>query len=148
MGDSGAAPETAFSITINKTPHYDISCGRMVSYLSNRVPDTCRIYAKVHWNWSDSWCPPPLRHFMLVFPLFWQLPVAQYLYYTFFSLFCSFLPRVPIMIYLTVYGSILGLGGMQIFIPVPYRGIMYYRQCTQGALFHFIYFFYAQNTFR
>ena len=48
LEDSGAAPEIAFSITINKTPNYGISCGRMVSHSSNKVPDTCRIYAKMH----------------------------------------------------------------------------------------------------
>jgi hypothetical protein len=46
MGDSGAAPEAPFSTTINKTPNYWISHGRMVSHPSNRVPDTCRIYSK------------------------------------------------------------------------------------------------------
>jgi hypothetical protein len=36
MGDSGAAPETAISTTINKTPNYGIYRGRIVSYPSNR----------------------------------------------------------------------------------------------------------------
>ena len=77
MGYSGAAPETAFSNTINKTLNYGISCGRMVSHLSNRVPDTCRIYVKEHWSCSCScWPNNQLRHFMLVFPLFWQLPAG------------------------------------------------------------------------
>ncbi|CDQ95809.1 unnamed protein product [Oncorhynchus mykiss] len=40
MGDSGAAPETEISTTINKTPNNDISCGRIVSHPSNKVPDT------------------------------------------------------------------------------------------------------------
>jgi hypothetical protein len=43
MGDSGVAPEIAFSTTINKTPNDEIYLGKMVSYPSNRVPDTCRI---------------------------------------------------------------------------------------------------------
>jgi hypothetical protein len=48
MGDSGAVPETPFSTTINKTPNYGISHGRMTLYPSNRVPDTYVIYYKVH----------------------------------------------------------------------------------------------------
>jgi hypothetical protein len=40
-------PETAFSTTINKTPNYAVSHGRMKSHPSNKVPGTCRIYAKV-----------------------------------------------------------------------------------------------------
>ena len=53
---------------------------RMVSHPSNRVPDTCRIYSKEHWSCSGgsggSWEPNTLLiHFMLMFPLFWQLPV-------------------------------------------------------------------------
>jgi hypothetical protein len=47
-GDSGEEPETAFSTTINKTPNYGISHGRVVSQAFNRVPDTCKIYAQVH----------------------------------------------------------------------------------------------------
>jgi hypothetical protein len=39
---------------------HQIYCGRMVSYPSKRVPDTCRIYVKVHWSWSDSWWPNAL----------------------------------------------------------------------------------------
>jgi hypothetical protein len=54
MGDSGAAPETVFSTTINKTPNYGISCWRMVFHTSNSVPDTCRFYAIVHWSSSGS----------------------------------------------------------------------------------------------
>jgi hypothetical protein len=42
MGDSGAKPETVFSTTINKTPIDGMSCGRIVSHPSNRVPDTCK----------------------------------------------------------------------------------------------------------
>ena len=34
MGDSGAVPETVFSTTINKTPKYGISHGRMLSHPS------------------------------------------------------------------------------------------------------------------
>jgi hypothetical protein len=48
MGDSGVASETAFS-TINKTPNDGIYCGK------NGVFQTL---------------------FILVFPLFWQLPVC------------------------------------------------------------------------
>uniref|UniRef100_A0A4W5MXW5 Phosphoinositide phospholipase C n=1 Tax=Hucho hucho TaxID=62062 RepID=A0A4W5MXW5_9TELE len=67
-----------FSTTINKTPNNLISRGRMGLHSSNRVPDTWRICAKVHWSCSGSWCPNTLlRHFMLVFPLFWQLPVYK-----------------------------------------------------------------------
>jgi hypothetical protein len=67
-----------FSTTINKTLNYGISCGRMVSHPSNRVADTCRIYANLHWSCSGgSWWPNTLlRYFMLVFPLFWHLPVV------------------------------------------------------------------------
>jgi hypothetical protein len=94
MGDSGAVPETTFSTTINKTPNDGISPGRMVSHPSNRVPDTCRIYAYMHLHLhlhlshladaliqSDlqiyteaALANALLRHIMLVFPLFWQLP--------------------------------------------------------------------------
>ena len=49
-GNSVALPETAFSTTINKTPNDGISRGRMVSHPSNKVSDTCRIYAKVLWS--------------------------------------------------------------------------------------------------
>jgi hypothetical protein len=67
LGDSGAVPETAF---FNKTPNDGISHGRMVLHPSNRVLDTA------HWSCSGSWRPSTLlRHFMLIFPLFWQLPV-------------------------------------------------------------------------
>ena len=55
MGDSGVAPETAFSTTINKPPNHGMSRGRMVSHPTNRVPDTCRIYAKVHWSTWRRW---------------------------------------------------------------------------------------------
>jgi hypothetical protein len=48
LGNYGDAPKTTFSTTINKTPNDGISCGRMVLHPSNRVPDTCRIYAKEH----------------------------------------------------------------------------------------------------
>jgi hypothetical protein len=76
MGDSGVVPETVFSTTINNTPNYGISRGRTVSLLSNRIADPCRIYAKMHWSCSGLFWPNAiLRHFMLVFPLFWQLPV-------------------------------------------------------------------------
>ena len=52
MGDSRAAPETVLSATIRtQTPNDGISHGRMVSHPSNRVPDTCRIYANAHWSW-------------------------------------------------------------------------------------------------
>ena len=79
MGDSGAVPETVFSTTINKTPNYGISHGRMVSHPSNRDPDTCRIYAKVDWSFSGSLCWPNalLRHAMLVFPSLWMLQCLQ-----------------------------------------------------------------------
>ena len=76
MGDFGVAPETAFFTIINKTPNYGIYHGRMKLHPSNRVPDTCRIYAKVYWNCSGlRWPNALLRHFMLVFPLFWQFPL-------------------------------------------------------------------------
>jgi hypothetical protein len=48
LWETGAASEEPFSTTINKTPNDGISCGRIVSHPSNRVPDTCRIYAKLH----------------------------------------------------------------------------------------------------
>jgi hypothetical protein len=44
MGDSGVAPETAFSI--NKSPIIEFIVEKL-SHPSNRVPDTCRIYTKV-----------------------------------------------------------------------------------------------------
>jgi hypothetical protein len=48
----------------------------MVPDPSNRVSDTCRIYAEEHWMSSGSWWPNALLlHFMLVLPLFWHLPV-------------------------------------------------------------------------
>jgi hypothetical protein len=54
-----------FSTTNNKTQNDDISCGRMVSHPSNRVPDTCRIYAMVHWSCSCPWWPNTLwRHYV------------------------------------------------------------------------------------
>jgi hypothetical protein len=54
------ANEKAVSTTINKTLNYGIVCGIMVSQPSNRVPDTCRIYSKVHWSCpGGSWCPTP-----------------------------------------------------------------------------------------
>jgi hypothetical protein len=66
-----------FSTTINKTQNDGISCGRIVLQPSDRVPDTCRIYAKVHGSCSVSWWPnTQLRHFVLVFPLFWQMPTC------------------------------------------------------------------------
>ena len=53
----------------------------MVSHPSSRVPDTCRIYAKVHWSCSGSWGSNTLlRHFMLVIPLVWQFHVNIYIY--------------------------------------------------------------------
>ena len=40
------------------------------------LQQSSRIYAKVHWSCSGSWWPNALlRHFMLVFPLLWWLPV-------------------------------------------------------------------------
>jgi hypothetical protein len=48
MGDSGGVPKREFSTTINKTPNDGISHGRLMSHPSNKVPDTCRIYAKAH----------------------------------------------------------------------------------------------------
>jgi hypothetical protein len=47
MGGSGVAAETMVSTTI-KTPNDGISQARMVLHPSSRVPDICRIYAKVH----------------------------------------------------------------------------------------------------
>ena len=47
-GSSGAAPETVFYTTINKTPNDGISRGRMLSHSSNIPPDICTIYANVH----------------------------------------------------------------------------------------------------
>ena len=66
MGDSEAAPETEFSTTINKTPNDGIYCGRIASHSSNRVLDTCRIYAKVYWSCSGgSWWPNALlKHYV------------------------------------------------------------------------------------
>uniref|UniRef100_A0A674F4F6 non-specific serine/threonine protein kinase n=1 Tax=Salmo trutta TaxID=8032 RepID=A0A674F4F6_SALTR len=43
---SSSVPEATFSI--NKTPNYGISRGGVVSHPTNRVLDTCRIYAKEH----------------------------------------------------------------------------------------------------
>ncbi|XP_070990825.1 interleukin-31 receptor subunit alpha-like [Oncorhynchus clarkii lewisi] len=43
-----------FSTTINKTPNYGISHGRIVSHLSNRVPETNGIYAKPPVQSKDS----------------------------------------------------------------------------------------------
>ena len=40
--DSGAAPETAFYTTINKTQNYGISCGRMKLHSSDRGKYTCQ----------------------------------------------------------------------------------------------------------
>ena len=82
-GHSGAAPETSFPTTINRTQSYGIYYGRMGSHPSNWVPDTCRIYAKALWSCSGgSWWPNALlRPFMLVFPLFWQFPVCLHLIY-------------------------------------------------------------------
>jgi hypothetical protein len=65
MGDSGASPKTAFSITINKTPNDGISHGRMVSQTSNRVPGTCRIYGKVHG--ICSWLPYLKKSYVSVY---------------------------------------------------------------------------------
>ena len=42
MGDSGGAPETMFSTTINKTPNDGMSRGRIVLHPSNRVPEDLR----------------------------------------------------------------------------------------------------------
>ena len=82
MGDSGAAPETVFSTTINQTPNYGILHVRMVLHPSNRVPDNCSIYAMVHWSCSGLWWPNALlRHFMLVFPLFCQIPCMLHCMY-------------------------------------------------------------------
>ena len=52
--------ETVFSTTINKTPHYGISRGRMVLHPSDRVPETCRIYIKIHLSFSGSCWPNAL----------------------------------------------------------------------------------------
>jgi hypothetical protein len=66
MGNSGAAPETAFSTNINKIPNDVISCGRMVSHPSNIIPETCRICAKVHWSCSGSWWSNTLSFILAV----------------------------------------------------------------------------------
>jgi hypothetical protein len=60
------------------TPNDGISCGRIVLHPSNRVPDTCRIYAKANWCCSGGsrWPNTLLIQFMLTFPLIWQLPVC------------------------------------------------------------------------
>ena len=101
MGDSGATPETVFSTIINKTTNYGISHGRMMSHPSDRIPDTCRIYARVHWRRSGSWWPNALlRHFMLVFPWF-----ISYLY---------------VSVYSRCIGSIISYGALchAVFIPL------------------------------
>ena len=77
MGDSGAVPETAFSTTINKTKNYGNFSWKAGVHPSIRVPDTCRIYAKVHWSCSGS--RRPIKTLCVSFFFFWQLPV--YLHY-------------------------------------------------------------------
>ena len=60
-----------FPTTINKTTNYWISHGIRVSHPSNRVPDSCIIYAKVHWSCPGSWWPNTLiRHLCWCFLYF------------------------------------------------------------------------------
>ena len=84
------------SVFINKTLTCEIIHGRMVSLPSNSVPDTCRIYAKVHWSCSGLWWPNTLlRHFMLIFNTkeMWQLPIVGLLAVIITtSLMCPLLP--------------------------------------------------------
>ena len=62
--------ETAFYSTINKTPIMTFPIEKKVSHPSNRVPDTCRIYAKTHCSPSGSWWPNGLlRHNVVSFIL-------------------------------------------------------------------------------
>ena len=65
-GDSGAAPETEFSTTINKTPNDGISHGRSVSYPSNRVPNTGTLLESMprcDGHCSGAWWPNALFPF-------------------------------------------------------------------------------------
>jgi hypothetical protein len=80
----------------------------MVSHPSYRVPDTSRIYAKAYWSCSGLWWPNAfLRHFMLVFLLFSQLPVFLLcLLRTIFTQSFSLL-SVPVLQELQVDGDLL-----------------------------------------
>jgi hypothetical protein len=82
LNTSRAVPETTFyTTTIKKTPHQiENYCGRMVLLPSNRDSDIYRIYAKrcIKAVLAARGAPNALfKHFMLVFPLFWQVHVCH-----------------------------------------------------------------------
>lgn len=75
MGDSGAAPETVFSTTVNKIVEFLVEEWCHVPPIDFQ---TLRICAIVHRSGSGSWWPYALlRQFMFRFPLFWQFSVDQ-----------------------------------------------------------------------
>ena len=74
MGNAGAVPETAFSTTINKTPNYRNYCDRIVLHPPNFQTLVESMPRRIEAVLGPRGGPTPyLRHFRLVFPLFWQL---------------------------------------------------------------------------
>jgi hypothetical protein len=69
--------ETVFSTTINKTPNDGISRGRMVLHPSDKVPETSRIYVKVHWSlWLAQRPIKTLCWYFLYFGSYLYVPKA------------------------------------------------------------------------
>ena len=79
MVNSGVVPEAAFSTTNNKTPNYGIPHGRMMFYPSNRVPDTPESMPRRIESVLARGGTMHYEDTMLVFPLFWHIPVYQFL---------------------------------------------------------------------